>query len=100
AAVRACGDKSFHELEHLVLDHAPVVSGCICVLLAWDQKRRDFVEKLKALSVPLLVLVVCEAGKAKELEAGPLKNRQGQIQALETGKIEEGLGVVAGFASA
>jgi uncharacterized protein (DUF58 family) len=100
ASVHACGDKTFRELEHLVLDHAPVVSGCICVLLAWDKERRDFVEKLRALSVPLLVLVVCEAGKAKELKAGPLKDRQRQFHVLEAGKIEEGLAAMAGFAIA
>jgi uncharacterized protein (DUF58 family) len=97
AAVRACGDKTFRELEHLVLNHSAVVSGCICVLLAWDAERRAFVEKLQALGVPLLVLVVCEAGKARSLEAGPLADKPGQFHVLEAGRIEEGLAATAGM---
>jgi hypothetical protein len=74
-----------------------VVSGCICVLLAWDAERRAFVEKLQALGVPLLVLVVCEAGKAQSLEAGPLRGKPGQFHVLEAGRIEEGLAAAAGM---
>ena len=46
ASVRACQDKPFESLEHLVLGHVSVVSGCICVLLAWDAERQRLVEKL------------------------------------------------------
>ena len=54
-------------------------------------------EKLKALGVPVLVLVVCEAGKARSLEAGPLADKPGQFHVLEAGRIEEGLAAAAGF---
>src|ERR1019366_5752121 len=49
AAVRNCAGKKFDALEHPVLNHLAVVSGCICVLQRWDGARRKFVEKLKAL---------------------------------------------------
>ncbi len=42
ASVRACGDKPFATLEHLVLGHVSVVSGCICVLQKWDEARKAF----------------------------------------------------------
>ena len=58
ASVRGCADQPFRALEHLVLGHVEVVSGCICVLLAWDEARRGFIGKLKALGVPVLVLVI------------------------------------------
>ena len=32
ASIRPCADKSFETLEHLVISHISVVSGCICVL--------------------------------------------------------------------
>ena len=64
ASVRACADQPFRALEHLVLSHVEAVSGCICVLVAWDEARREFIGKLKALGVPVLVLVIVPPGEA------------------------------------
>ena len=41
ASVRACSDQPFRALEHLVLGHVEAVSGCVCVLVAWDEERRE-----------------------------------------------------------
>jgi hypothetical protein len=46
-----------------VLNHISVVSGCICVLQRWDDARKKFVEKLRALGVPVLVLVIVPPGE-------------------------------------
>jgi uncharacterized protein (DUF58 family) len=91
ASVRPCPERPFSELEHLVLNHVGVVSGCICVLLAWDQPRRDFVEKLRRLGVPVLALVVAAPGQAKGLDAGPMRDDPRRFCVLEAGRIEEGL---------
>jgi uncharacterized protein (DUF58 family) len=88
ASVRVCPDEPFAKLEQLVVQHAAAVSGCICVLLAWDEPRRRLVEKLGALGVPTMVLLVVEPGRAPKL--GP--EQFGEIHVLEAGKIEEGLG--------
>ena len=74
-----------------MLDHAARVSGCICVLLAWDETRRDLVKKLKMLGVPLLVLVITEPGRGKSLEPGPMRDQPEQFHVLELGNIEQGL---------
>ena len=91
ASVRPCREKPFGALEHLVLNHVSVVSGCICVMLAWDQSRRDFVAKLKALGLPVLVLVIVEPGQGKDLDPGPMRDEPEKLCVLEIGKIEEGL---------
>ena len=91
ASVRACRDQPFRTLEHLVLNHLKVVSGCICVLLAWDQERRDFVEKLRALGVHTLVLVIVAAGQSEILDPGPMRDEPDRFQVLEVGQIEPGL---------
>jgi uncharacterized protein (DUF58 family) len=91
AAVRACGDKAFATLEHLVLQHVSVVSGCICVFLAWDQARRRFIEELQALGVPVLVLIVVEPRQIQGLEPGPMQAEPERFRILECGQIEEGL---------
>lgn len=90
ASVNNCAGKRFPELEHLVLNHISLVSGCICVLQSWDAARRRMVKKLRDLGVPLLVLVVTPPQQSK-LDAGPLRDLPEQFHVLETGHIEEGL---------
>jgi uncharacterized protein (DUF58 family) len=90
ASVRACGDQPFQTLEHLVLNHISAVSGCVCVLQAWDEARRSLVKKMRALNVPLLVLVVTRPGGAR-LDPGPLRDEPHRFQVLELGQIEQGL---------
>ncbi|HXI70430.1 MAG TPA: DUF58 domain-containing protein [Verrucomicrobiae bacterium] len=90
ASVKNCADKQFETLEHLVIGHISAVSGCICVLQRWDDARRKFVDKLKALGVPLLVLVIIPHG-GKKPDAGPLRAEPENFHYLEIGKIEEQL---------
>jgi uncharacterized protein (DUF58 family) len=90
ASVKNCADKKFEALEHLVINHVSTVSGCICVLQKWDAARKKFVEKLRALGVPLLVLVVVRAGGTKP-DAGPLRDEPQCFHVLEIGHIEEKL---------
>lgn len=90
ASVRACMDEPFEKLEHLVLNHLPSVSGCICVLVAWDELRREFVRKMRALGVPLLVFVVTPSG-GRSLEPGPMRDQPDQFVQLELGHVEQQL---------
>ena len=91
ASVRTCADKSFDTLELLVLNHIAAVSGCISVLLAWDEQRRRFVEKLKILGIPLLVLVIVGQGQTQPLDPGPMRNEPDRFKVLQIGHIQEGL---------
>ena len=90
ASVRNCTDKNFGALEHLVLGHIAVVSGCICVLQRWDEARKKFVEKMRALGVPVMVLVIVRPGERKP-EAGPLRAEPENFHVLEIGRIAEEL---------
>ena len=92
AAVRAMPRQPFASLERLVLDHAVMVSGCIFVLLAWDAERQELVRQLKMLGVPVLVIIVVEAGGDTALAPGPMRDAPGKFHVLEVGKIEQGLG--------
>jgi uncharacterized protein (DUF58 family) len=95
ASVQACCVQPFQALEHLVLNHIAGVSGCVCVLLAWDEPRRSFVQKLRSLAVPVQVLVICEPGRAESLEPGPMSDDPGRFHVLEVGRVEEGLSRLA-----
>jgi uncharacterized protein (DUF58 family) len=91
ASVKNCADKPFVTLEHLVLNHVSLVSGCICVLQRWDDARRRFIEKLKALGVPLLVLIVVPPGEGIPGAGGELVDAEGSVHVLEVGKMEQSL---------
>ena len=91
ASVRTCSDQPFRALEPLVLGHVGAVSGCVCVLVAWDDERRDFIRKLKALGVPVLTLIIVPPGQGPKLEPGPLSDEPDRFLVLEAGQIEAGL---------
>lgn len=84
ASVRACRDKPFRALHHAVLERRAALSGAICVLLAWDEPRREFIGELRALGTPARVFVVTE--KDARVPARP-----GEVQHLVAGAIAEGL---------
>ena len=91
ASVRPCHDHPFRSLELLVLTHVSSLSGCICVLVAWDEERRQFLEKLLRIGVPVLALVIVEPGANVDLDPGPLRDQPGSFHVLEAGNIEQGL---------
>jgi uncharacterized protein (DUF58 family) len=91
ASVGRCAGKPFRTLETLVLNHASAVSGCIFVLLAWDEQRQTLVKSLKAFGLPVLVVVVVSAAPEKPLDPGPMAGDPGSFHTLVAGQIEQGL---------
>jgi uncharacterized protein (DUF58 family) len=71
AGAAPCREPRFPELTRAVLRHAGVLSGCILVLLDWDEPRRDLVRRLKALGMPTLVLLLQQPGSVTPPEPGP-----------------------------
>ena len=96
AGVQPCHEKPFRALEELVARHAPAVSGCICVLLDWDQPRRELVRQLQALDRPMLVVVVTTAAQAEAIRSSD-EVKPAAFQVLELGKVAEGLQQLGGF---
>jgi hypothetical protein len=76
-------------LQKAVLDRAAELSACVCVLLAWDEARREMVTRLRKLGVPLLVLVLVD-GDA-DLEPGPMSDCPTRFKRLRVEHVEEDL---------
>lgn len=93
ASVRTCSKQSFSALEHLVIERAESVTGCVCVFIKWDDVRREFVRKLEALGLPVLTLVVIGAG-GKHPAPGDIGHPE-RFHALEAGRIEADLSKLA-----
>ena len=70
ASVDACRDRSVEALIPLVLERASILSGCICILLTWDEARQNLLHTLRGLQLPTLALVLTP-DKAALLNALP-----------------------------
>jgi hypothetical protein len=90
ASVQPCHNKSFADLQNLVVQHSSILSGCVCVFMAWDAPRQELVRRLLSFGLPLLVLVLAEPG-GKKLDPGPMAKDPGALITIELGKIQEGL---------
>ncbi len=91
ASVQPATGETFGLLEQLVLNHSSTVSGCICVMLAWDDTRKHFVAKLRSLGLPVMVFVIRSPGETQPLDPGPMSDTPEKLHALEIGRIEEQL---------
>lgn len=91
AAVQPCTDQPFSKLPPLVFERATLLSGCICVLLSWDEERKSFVRKVETMGVPVIVLVVTEHPISRSIGAASEGWQPRGFINLQTGKIEEGL---------
>ncbi len=75
--------QDFGCLEGLVTRHAGRLSGCILVLLAWDQPRRHLHDRLQSLALPLLTFVIADRTPADPTPEG--------VHWITPGRAEESL---------
>ena len=62
-----------------------MLSGCICIFIAWDEERKKLVELLQGFNIPLLVLLLAES----EQQYGQID--VANLHILSMGKIQESL---------
>jgi hypothetical protein len=82
AGVSVSPGQPFRRLHDAVLARRAALSGCILILLAWDEARQALVRTLQQSGAPLQVLLVSE----RRIEAAPA-----WLRVLVPGKIQEGL---------
>jgi hypothetical protein len=92
ASVKACKDKPFSMLSTLVMERASLLSGCTCILLSWDEERQKLIGRMKALGVPILVLVIQGDRASESLDYGPMEDDPGHFITMQADHIREGLG--------
>jgi uncharacterized protein (DUF58 family) len=83
ACVTGTYQQTFATLQNAVLGHARQFSGCIVVLLNWDQARRQLVQNLRGRHIQTLALVITD-GVAETIE-------EDQVVALPMGQLTENL---------
>ena len=82
AGVQLCASKPFRTLQDAVTARRGLLTGSICILLAWDEARREFIRRLRTLGVPVLALVVT---------ADIIAEREPWLRVITPGKVQEGL---------
>ena len=91
SAVQPCREQPFSHLASLVLNRAALLTSIICVLLKWDNERQEMVRRLKALGIPLRVLVIANNNMASIPEPGPMSDTPECLHLLTVGNIQEKL---------
>lgn len=91
AVVKPNRDQRFEDLDSLVLQHSNDLSGCILVLLAWDEPRRALIRKLKNLRVPQHVFLMVRPGEKVSVDLGPPPDQPDLMTVIEYGHAEETL---------
>ncbi|MBI3551410.1 MAG: DUF58 domain-containing protein [Elusimicrobia bacterium] len=90
ACAEICSDKPFSELGASVASRRESLSGCLCVLLAFDDQRRELVRRLRSLGVPVVAAVVSDPLLLSDETCAA----EG-LHRLEPGRIAEGLAGMA-----
>ena len=82
AGVQQCSTRPFRHLQDAVTARRGMLTGGICILLAWDEARREFIRMLRTLGVPVLALVVT---------TDHVEERAPWLRVIQPGKVQEGL---------
>jgi len=78
----------FAVLTRAVLQHASRLSACLCILLAWDEPRRELVARLRALVLSVRVILI---DGEDERDTAPMADRPVDLIRLDPARLAEGL---------
>lgn len=96
ACVESQAQTNFAVLQDCVMERAGELSACVCVLLAWDDERRELIAQLRRMEVPVLVLLMNDAEPESPPDPGPMAGDPGKFKVLSPRGLAAGL---AGLAS-
>lgn len=82
AGVQPCRDKRIEVLGNAVLSRRQSLTGCICVLLGWDEERARFMRQLQSHGVATRAIAVSRERVA---------DAPAWLRVVEPGKVQEGL---------
>ena len=77
----------FEELAEAALLGAARMSGALCVLLAWDEPRRDLVAALRGRGIPLRVWIVRDEADEAALDPGPMASDAGNVRGVSPSRL-------------
>jgi uncharacterized protein (DUF58 family) len=91
ACVEACHDKPFATLARAVAMRDAALSGCIVVLVDWDEPRRALLRQLAGRGMPVLALMIAGPADGPPDPADLAGLRDVTIHSLRMGRIADSL---------
>ena len=91
AVVTSSQERDFWKLREAVVERLALLSGCICVLLSWNDERMRLVSELLAFGIPVKVIVINDSARPDDQDLGPMKSYPENFHCITVGSIEEGL---------
>ena len=82
AGVQPCRDKPFSTLADAVTAQRRSLTGCICVLLGWDEERAELVRRLRSQGIAARVVTVSRT---------PVADPPEWLLVVAPGRVQEGL---------
>lgn len=94
ACVEPARRQPFRTLTESVMAHGSRVSGCICVLLAWDDARQQLLQQLTAIGIPCKVLLVGNYAMDASLNLKPMASQSEHFHIINPSRITQDLAEV------
>lgn len=91
ACVEANFAHDFSSLDELVMQNVSDTSGLICVLLDWDEPRRDLLRRVAAMGVPSFIFVVTPDTHLADPGEGASMAALHRVVALPPDAVQEAL---------
>ncbi|MEE3719650.1 DUF58 domain-containing protein [Tumidithrix elongata RA019] len=88
ASVIPCQDRPFDSIVPAIAERISLLSGCICIFLAWDEERKKLVRYLQSVGIFTLVLIIASDSSQFSHTSELVSDRLTQIQVLTLGNIQ------------
>ena len=93
ACIEPVEDKTIFELVPTLQADLKKFSGSICIFLGWEEGHKKIFQMFKQALVPIFVIVLAEDKLKMEEKIFQDMNLMGHIKVVESGQIQEELGV-------
>ncbi|TNF98407.1 MAG: DUF58 domain-containing protein [Gammaproteobacteria bacterium] len=94
ACVEPCTQHLFDTLTQSVMANSSRISGCICVLLNWNEERQKLLRRLRTAGVPSMVLLISDRTTDETPELGPMADQPDRFHLINPSSIEQDLAAI------
>jgi len=89
ACVQPSSD-SFETLQDAIMQHLPICSSLVCVLMSWDKKRQELVNKFQINNIPYAVFLIHDGS----LKISEIENKPENFYLIDHNNLADDLGAV------
>ncbi|MBI4005060.1 MAG: DUF58 domain-containing protein, partial [Gammaproteobacteria bacterium] len=91
ACVDICTEQPFDILQKLVLSHSAETSGFICILLDWDEQRKQLIRQLRSMKIPVLLIIISQKPEIVQSVTDPMLDQPENFWVLQADNIQQSM---------